>query len=80
MQQSMSRKGDCWDNAVSESTIGSIKAELFGDRVPGSIDDVRSMLFPYIEGFYNRRRLHSSINYLTPAEKENLTCHGVAVA
>lgn len=41
-QQSMSRKGDCWDNAVSESTIGSIKAELFGERVHGSIDEVRS--------------------------------------
>ena len=80
MQQSMSRKGNCWDNAVSESTIGTMKAELFGDRVPGSIDEVRSLLFPYIEGFYNRHRLHSSINYLTPADKENLTRHAMAVA
>ena len=80
MLQSMSRKGDCWDNAVSESTIGSIKAELFGDRVPESIHDVRSMLFPYIEGFYNRQRLHSSINYLTPSERETLARRGGAVA
>ena len=80
MQASMSRKGNCWDNAVAESTIGTIKAELFGDRVPGSIDDVRNLLFPYIEGFYNRRRLHSSLNYMTPAEKESLTSHGKAVA
>ncbi len=80
MQVSMSRKGNCWDNAVAESTIGTIKAELFGDRVPGSIDEVRSLLFPYIEGFYNRSRLHSSIDYMTPAEKEDMTCHSGAVA
>ena len=80
MQASMSRKGNCWDNAVAESTIGTIKAELFGDRVPGSIDEVQRMLFPYIEGFYNRRRLHSSLDYMTPAEKEILTSHSKAVA
>lgn len=69
---SMSRKGDCWDNAVAESTIGTIKAELFGDDVPADIHEVQRMLFPYIEGFYNRRRLHSSLGYITPAEKQAL--------
>lgn len=80
MQASMSRKGNCWDNAVAESTFGTIKAELFGDRVPGSIDEVRNLLFPYIEGFYNRCRLHSSIDYMTPAERESMTSHSTAVA
>jgi transposase InsO family protein len=80
MHASMSRKGNCWDNAVAESTIGTIKAELFGDRVPGSLDEVQHLLFPYIEGFYNRHRLHSSIDYMTPEEKEFATSHGTAVA
>jgi putative transposase len=69
---SMSRKGNCWDNAVAESTIGTIKTELFGDRIPDDIHQVRRELFPYIEGFYNRQRLHSSLGYITPAEKEQL--------
>jgi transposase InsO family protein len=69
---SMSRKGDCWDNAVAESTIGTLKAELFGEDVPEDIYAIQRMLFPYIEGFYNRRRLHSSLGYITPAEKEAL--------
>jgi transposase InsO family protein len=72
MHVSMSRKGNCWDNAVAESTIGTIKTELFGDRVPGDIGKVRNELFPYIEGFYNRQRLHSSLGYITPAEKDQL--------
>jgi transposase InsO family protein len=72
MRVSMSRKGNCWDNAVAESTIGTIKAELFGNRIPEDIHQVRRMLFSYIESFYNRRRLHSSLGYITPAEKERL--------
>jgi transposase InsO family protein len=72
MLSSMSRKGNCWDNAVAESTIGTIKVELFGDRVPLDIHDVQRELFPYIEGFYNRRRLHSSIGYVSPAERERM--------
>lgn len=71
MTQSMSRRGNCWDNAVAESTIGSIKAELF-DRVPVDIHDVRHQLFGYIESFYNRHRLHSTLDYITPNEKQLL--------
>jgi putative transposase len=71
MVQSMSRRGNCWDNAVAESTIGSIKAELF-DRVPVDIHDVRHQLFEYIESFYNRHRLHSTLDYITPHEKQQL--------
>ena len=71
MIQSMSRRGNCWDNAVAESTIGSIKAELF-DRVPVDIHDVRHQLFEYIESFYNRHRLHSTLDYITPSAKMQL--------
>jgi putative transposase len=71
MIQSMSRRGNCWDNAVAESTIGSIKAELF-DHVPVDIHDVRHQLFEYIESFYNRHRLHSTLDYITPDEKRRL--------
>jgi transposase InsO family protein len=80
MTASMSRKGNCWDNAVAESTIGSIKAELFDGWLPADVHDVRRALFPYIEGFYNRRRLHSSLGYITPAEQQALanTPHKVA--
>jgi putative transposase len=70
MIASMSRKGNCWDNAVAESTFATIKTELFGDGIPENIHAVQRMLFPYIEGFYNRRRLHSTLGYITPAEKE----------
>jgi putative transposase len=80
MQASMSRKGNCWDNAVAESTIGTIKAELFADDVPDDLHAVERALFPYIEGFYNRQRLHSSLGYITPAEKEQLVSHQRNVA
>ena len=71
MIQSMSRRGNCWDNAVAESTFGSIKAELF-DQVPVDIHDVQHQLFEYIESFYNRHRLHSTLDYITPDEKQQL--------
>lgn len=70
MVTSMSAKGNCWDNAVAESTIGTVKLEALGDYVPVDIHELRRILFPYIEGFYNHQRLHSSIGYKTPAEKE----------
>ncbi len=70
MISSMSRKGNCWDNAVAESTFGTIKAELFNDRVPDSRSEATTELFLYIEAFYNRRRRHSSLGYRTPEEME----------
>lgn len=72
MLESMSAKGDCWDNAVSESTFSTIKGELFGEHVPSDLSEVEHALFPYVEGFYNRKRLHSSIDYMTPEEKYRL--------
>ena len=65
---SMSRKGDCWDNAMAESLIKTVKVELgdhFSSRRRG-----RQELFAYLEGFYNTRRLHSGLGYQTPAEIE----------
>jgi putative transposase len=70
MVESMSRKGNCWDNAVAESTIGTIKAELLEDWVPASLGELQQRLFPYIEGYFNRQRLHSALGYTTPMERE----------
>lgn len=68
---SMSRKGNCWDNAVAESFFSTIKAELIHERRWCGRNELRSAVFEYIEVFYNRRRLHSSLSYKTPAEVEN---------
>lgn len=69
---SMSRKGNCWDNAVAESFFATIKTELINRSRWSSRLEVRSAVFEYIEVFYNRRRLHSSIGYKTPAEVEKM--------
>ena len=65
---SMSRKGDCWDNAMAESLVKTIKVEL-GDHF-SSRRRAEQELFAYIEGFYNTRRLHSGLDYRTPLEVE----------
>ena len=67
---SMSRKGNCWDNAVAESFFATLKNELVHRRRWRSRHELRNALFEYIEVFYNRRRLHSSLSYKTPAEVE----------
>lgn len=69
MLQSMSRKGDCWDNAVAESTIGLIKAEL-ADRLFDNLEDAEKEIFKYIEVFYNRQRRHSGAGRMAPAAYE----------
>jgi transposase InsO family protein len=68
--QSMSRKGNCFDNAVCESFFHSLKVELDRDRRYRSRADARSELFDYIEGFYNGVRIHSALGYLSPIEYE----------
>jgi putative transposase len=73
MVKSMSRKGNCWDNAVAEATIGTIKVELFGDHIPEDIHEVQRELFQYIEAYYNRVRMHSTLGYRAPAELEHVT-------
>jgi len=67
---SMSRKGNCWDNAVAESFFATLKTELVRSQRWSSLNELRSAVFDYIEAFYNRRRLHSSLGYKTPAEVE----------
>jgi putative transposase len=67
---SMSRKGNCWDNAVAESFFATLKKELIARRDWPTRLEVRRAVFEYVEVFYNRRRLHSSIDYKTPAEVE----------
>lgn len=71
MQMSMSRKGDCWDNAPMESFFGTLKKELVHHRKYRTREEARRDIFEYIEVFYNRERLHSSLGYLSPADYEN---------
>jgi putative transposase len=70
MSQSMSRKGNCWDNAPIESCFGTIKTELVHEACYPTRDAARHDLFAYIEGYYNRQRLHSAIGYITPEPAE----------
>jgi putative transposase len=67
---SMSRKGNCWDNAPMESFFGSLKTELEDEGPFPTRQAARTALFGFIEGFYNRQRLHSAIGYVTPIRKE----------
>lgn len=67
---SMSRVGNCWDNAVAESFFSTLKTELIRRRSWSNRAELRSALFEYIEVFYNRRRLHSAIGYKPPREVE----------
>ena len=68
--QSMSRKGNCWDNAPMESFFGTPKTELVHHREYPDRDTARRDLFAYIEGYYNRQRIHSAIGYITPQQAE----------
>lgn len=68
--QSMSRKGNCWDNAVSESFFSTLKTEMVGDDKFNDLQDAEVRLFDYIEVFYNRKRLHSALGYKSPESFE----------
>lgn len=67
---SMSRKGECLDNAVAESFFGTLKTELVDHEDYRSKDEAKKSLFEYIEVFYNRRRRHSYLGYISPVEYE----------
>ncbi len=69
--QSMSRKGNCWDNAVSESFFHSLKTELVHQCQFKTREKAKQAIFDYIEVFYNRQRIHSANNYLSPVDYEN---------
>jgi len=70
MRPSMSRKGDCWDNAPGESLFGTLKRELVHHWGRPPRQQARREVFDYIEVFYNRQRLHSSLGYQSPVAFE----------
>jgi putative transposase len=67
---SMSRKGNCWDNAPMESWFHTLKTELVHHAKYATRETAKRDLFAYIEGYYNRQRLHSALGYLTPEQAE----------
>ncbi len=69
---SMSRKGNCWDNAVAESFFHTLKEELVHHQRYKTRDDARQSIFEYIEVFYNQHRLHSSLGYRSPDQFERV--------
>jgi transposase InsO family protein len=69
--QSMSCKGNCWDNAVSESFFHTLKTELIHHEQFKTQKDAKQAIFEYIEVFYNRERIHSANDYLSPVNYEN---------
>lgn len=70
--QSMSRKGNCWDNAVVESFFKTLKTEWTNKSIYKDIHEAKSSIFDYIERWYNTQRKHSAIGYLSPLQKHNL--------
>jgi putative transposase len=68
--RSMSRKGNCWDNAVAESFFGALKSELVHRETFKTRKEAEMAIFDYIEIFYNRQRLHSALGYVSPNEFE----------
>ena len=70
IESSMSRKGDCFDNACAESFISTLKNELIHHVQFKTREEARTAIFEYIEVFYNRQRLHQTLGYLSPAEFE----------
>ena len=66
----MSRRGNCWDNAVAESFFSSLKKERIRKQVYKSRKEARSDIFDYIEAFYNRKRRHKHLNQQSPVDFE----------
>ena len=77
---SMSRRGDCWDNAVAESFFATLKLDLIFRRTFRTRREARQAIYRYIEVFYNRQRRHSYLGYLSPAEFEEFASSAEAVA
>jgi len=74
IQCSMSRKGDCWDNAVAESFFHTLKVELIQGNFYDTRQQAKADIFDYIEIFYNRQRRHSYLGYLSPVDFEKKEC------
>ena len=71
MKSSMSRKGDCWDNAVAESFFSTLKTELIYQNNYNTRQKARQDIFQYIAVYYNRKRMHSTLDYKSPENYEN---------
>ncbi len=80
MVQSMSRKGDCWDNAVAERFFRTLKSEQTNGRIYETREDLRKSIFDFIEVFYNRERLHSTLGYMSPEAFESICCRSKQVS
>ena len=78
LEASMSRKGNCYDNAVMESFFGTLKTELVHHERYATREAARQSLFEYIEVFYNRRRRHSALSYVSPQEYEDALSQSAA--
>ena len=76
----MSRKGNCWDNAVAESFFETLKKELLYRRPWPSVREARGAIAEYIEVFYNRQRKHSTLGYVSPAQFESQRESGAVAA
>jgi len=74
---SMSRRGNCWDNAVAESFFGSLKRERVNRRNYKTVDEARADVFDYIEMFYNPRRRHSHLGDISPEAFERVSASGL---
>ena len=66
----MSRRGNCWDNAIAESFFHTLKVELIHENKYKTREVAKQSIFQYIEIYYNQQRLHSAIDYRTPNEVE----------
>lgn len=71
IKQSMSRKGNCYDNAVAESMFATLKREIVNWGQFGTLEETKSLIFEYLEVFYNRKRRYSTLGNLTPEEFEH---------
>jgi putative transposase len=77
---SMGTVGDCYDNAAAESFFATLKTELLSRRTWATRAEATTAIFDYIEGFYNRRRRHSTLDYLSPTDYEDRNASATAVA
>lgn len=78
IHQSMSRKGNCWDNAPMESFYKTLKAEEVNRHHFRTKQKAKLVIFEYIEGWYNRKRLHSTLGYITPCQAETILAEKAA--
>jgi hypothetical protein len=76
----MSRRGDCWDNAVAESFFATLKVELVHDAIWATREEAHAELFEYLELFDNGQRRHSALGYLSPRAFERRLAHEASAA